>query len=139
MKRVIPVIIALLLIVVVGAVGFGGKLWDKYSYSKERADLNEHFGVTGNRLAIILQDEMIEEQAVITGESVYFDIDTIHSYLNEGFYVDPVEQKLLYTTADDTVTVLFGGKGYEDKTEATGRNIQSAIWRGTSFMWRLIM
>ena len=120
MKRVIPVIIALLLIVVVGAVGFGGKLWDKYSYSKERADLNEHFGVTGNRLAIILQDEMIEEQAVITGESVYFDIDTIHSYLNEGFYVDPVEQKLLYTTADDTVTVLFGGKGYEDKNGSHG-------------------
>lgn len=120
MKKVIPVIIALLLIVVVGVIGFGGKLWDKYSYSKERADLNEHFGVTGNGLAIILQDEMLEEQAVVTGENVYFDFDTVHKYLNEGFYADKVEQKLLYTTADDTITALFGGKSYDDKNGSHG-------------------
>ena len=35
MKKMIPVIIAILLIVIVGAVSFGGKLIERYSYSKE--------------------------------------------------------------------------------------------------------
>ena len=46
MKKIIPMIIALLLIVVVGAVAFGGRILDKYSYSKELADLDEYYGVT---------------------------------------------------------------------------------------------
>ena len=80
MKKVIPMIIAVLLIVVVGAIAFGGKILDKYSYSKELADLDEYYGVTdasvgaedGN-LAIVLQDEMIAEQADVKEGTVYFD------------------------------------------------------------------
>ena len=56
MKKIVPVLIAIILIVVIGVVGFGGKIMDKYSYSKELADMDEYYGVSGNRLAIILQD-----------------------------------------------------------------------------------
>lgn len=115
MKRIIPVIVALLLIVIIGGIYFGDKLWDKYSYGKELADLDEYFGVTDGRLAIILQDEMVEEQAVVTDNAVYFDLDTVHRYFNEGFYADTAEQKLLYTTAVDTVTALFGENSYSDE------------------------
>ena len=38
-KRVIPVIIAIVLIIFIVAISVGVKLMDKYSYSKERADL----------------------------------------------------------------------------------------------------
>ena len=80
--------IALILIIVIGAVAFGGKILDKYSYSKELADLDEYYGVSGDRLAVILQDEMVEEQAVVRDNTIYFDIDTVHKNFNEGFYVD---------------------------------------------------
>lgn len=114
MKKIIPVIVALILIVVIGAVAFGGKILDKYSYSKELADLDEYFGVSGEQLAIILQDERMEEQAILRNGTVYFDIDTVHKYFNEGFYVDTNEQKVLYTTADDTTTAVFGNAEYTD-------------------------
>lgn len=115
MKKIVPVLIAIILIVVIGVVGFGGKIMDKYSYSKELADMDEYYGVSGNRLAIILQDAKVEQQAILENDTVYFDIDTVHQYFNEGFYVDEGEQKLLYTTAVDTVTALFGNAGYSDK------------------------
>ena len=112
MKRIIPVIVALLLIVIIGGIYFGEQLWDKYSYGKETADLDEYYGVTDGRLAIILQDEMLEEQAVVKDDVVYFDLNTVYQYFNDGFYVDYSEQKLLYTTAVDTTTALFGQMGY---------------------------
>lgn len=111
-KRIIPVVVALALIVVVIAVSYGGKLLDKYSYSKEMADLDEYFGVSKGELAIILQDEMIPDKAVVKDDCVYFDLDTVDEYFNEGFYVDRNEQKLLYTTAEETVAALFGTKEY---------------------------
>lgn len=116
MKKIVPVIVALILIVVIGAVAFGGKILDKYSYSKELADLDEYYKVSGEQLAMILQDEMVEEQAILQNGTVYFDIDTVHKYFNEGFYVDSNEQKVLYTTADDTATAVFGSAEYTDGT-----------------------
>lgn len=114
MKRIIPVIVALLLIAIIVVVYFGEQLWDKYSYGKEMADLDEYYKVTGDRIAIVLQDEIIEEQAVLKDGNVYFDLDTVHKYFNEGFYADYNEQKLLYTTAVDTTTAKFGEKGYSN-------------------------
>lgn len=115
-KKIIPVVVAMLLIFIIAGVTVGGYLLDKYSYSKETADLYEYFGVTkdSGRMAIVLQDEMIEEQVVVKEGVSYFDMATVHKYFNEGFYADLNEQKLLYTEADDTTTVLFGEKNYTD-------------------------
>ena len=115
-KKIIPVIVALVLIVLVGVVGFGRRILDKYTYSKEQADLNEYYGVQEGELAILLQDDWMTEKAVLRDEAVYFDLDTIHAYLNEGFYADMAEKKLLYTTANDTASVLFDEKQYSDRT-----------------------
>lgn len=118
-------IIALLMILVVGAIGFGGKILDRYSYSREYADLNEYYGVENpalgaedGNLAIVLQDDIIAEQAVVTNGIVYFDLDTVQTYFNEIFYADMNEQKLLLTTANDTVTALFGESGFADSQGA---------------------
>ncbi len=113
-KKMIPVIVALVLILLIGGVGFGSKILEKYSYGKELADMDEYYGVTQGQLAIILQDEMIAEKAVLVDGTVYFDLDTVHQYLNEGFYVDLSEQRLLYTTATDTAEALFGAREYSD-------------------------
>jgi len=114
-KKIIPVIVAVVLIMVVAVIGFGGKIIDKYTYSKELADMDEYYGVKEGELAVILQDEMIPEKAVIKDGAVYFDLDMVHEYLNEGFYVDRGEQKLLYTTANDTAEALFDSESYSDR------------------------
>ena len=82
MKKIIPALVAILLILMIGVITVGGFLYEKYSYSKERANLTEYFKVGDDRLAIVLQDEMIEEQAVVRADRCYLDIDTIKKYFN---------------------------------------------------------
>ena len=45
-KKVLPVIVAILLILVIGGCALGKVLLDKYSYSKEEADWNEFYQVS---------------------------------------------------------------------------------------------
>lgn len=54
MKKLIPVIVAVVLILIVVAAGFGTKLIDKYTYSKERADLEAYFGLLEENDAAII-------------------------------------------------------------------------------------
>ena len=117
MKKIIPVVVALVLILIIGGVGIGKILLDKYSYSKETADLAEYYEVTGDDLAIVLQDEVVSEKAVRRDGNCYFDIDTVHSYFNEGFYVDMSEGLLLYTTATDTYRAVIGESGWRNSEE----------------------
>lgn len=45
MKKAIPVIIAIVLIILIGGVYAGTKFLERYSYSKEYADLNEYYAL----------------------------------------------------------------------------------------------
>ena len=103
-KKVMMSFLAIVLILIIAGVTIGKSLMDKYSYSKERADLETYFHVSGDRAAIVLQDEVIEEQALIRGGRCYFDLDTVHRYMNEIFYVDREENLLLYTDAVETIS-----------------------------------
>lgn len=113
-KKIIPVFVAVVLIVIIGAVALGGNLFDKFTYTKERMDLQEYFGVAGDQLAVILQDEMVEDKAVLRDGICYFDLAAVHKYFNEVFYADKAEGLLLYTTADDTVKTTIGSSAAED-------------------------
>lgn len=111
-KKAIPVIVALLLILVIGGVGVGSFLLERYSYSKERTDWKEYYQVSGEQAAIILQDEMVEEKAIVRNGICYFDLDTIHKYFNEVFYVDRTENLMLYTTATEVIYWNLGETSY---------------------------
>lgn len=118
-KLIMPVTAILLIVLIVGAVA-GKKLYDKYSYSKERVDLDEYFHVSGDRAAIVLQDEIVEEQALVRSGVCYFDLDTVHKYINEVFYVDRGENLLLYTDAVQTTeAVLEGNTGEYTNSQGT--------------------
>ena len=108
MKKIIPILIAVVLIVIIGAGTVAGMVYEKYSYSKERADLTSYFQVQGEEKAIILQDEMIAEKAIMKNGRCYLDMDTVTTYFNESFYVDLSEQILLYTTATEVIRTDFG-------------------------------
>ncbi|MDE7016325.1 MAG: SH3 domain-containing protein [Lachnospiraceae bacterium] len=113
MKKIIPVIVAIVLIFVIAAVGFGAKIIEKYSYSKEHADLEEYFGNTGaDDVPIILQNEQIEEHAKVWDNVCYFDFATVHLYFNDRFYEDKQEGLLLYTLPDSIVKTEIGSSEY---------------------------
>ena len=113
MKKLIPVIIAIVLIVIIGAFTAGTIVFDKYSYSKERADMQEYFKVSGDKLAIFLQDERVEETAVLKDGICYFDVNTVHKYMNDAFYVDKNEGLLLYALPTEVVRVVLGEAAIE--------------------------
>lgn len=132
-KKGVPVIVALILIVIVAVVGFGSRLLEKYSYSRETVDLDQYYGVGEGELAILLQDDMILDRARLRNGQVYFELNTVKTYLNEGFYVDRNEQKLLYTTANDTAATLFGAREYTDSAGNHALEYESCFAQGEAF------
>ena len=116
MKKLIPVITAIVLIIVVVAISVGVKVMEKYSYSKERADLEEYFDINSEgEVAIVLGNERVEESARLMDGVYYFDLATVHKYFNERFYEDKNEQLLLYTLPEETVRVEIGSSSYITK------------------------
>ena len=105
----------------------------KYSYSKERADLTEYFGIAGeNDVPIILQDEQIEEHAKIFDGICYFDMATVHKYFNDRFYEDKSENSLLYTTPDMVYANVIGTgtvTGYDADFVESGESYDYTISR----------
>lgn len=115
-KKIMPVLIAIVLIVVIAGVSFGTKILEKYSYTKDRANLNDYYHMAGDGdVAIILQDEMIEERARLFDGVYYLDLDTVHKYFNDRFYEDKGEELLLYTVPDDIIRTSIGSSEVTDK------------------------
>lgn len=112
MKKAIPVIIAILLIVVIGAVTLAGMLMEKYSYSKERVELAEYYGLTAEQAdswtAVYLQDERLEQLVPLRDGKCYFPMDMVHQYFNDTFYADRTEGLLLYALPMEVVRVELG-------------------------------
>jgi spore germination protein YaaH len=111
-RKILPILIAVLLILVIGGTAAGRVLYNKYSYSKEQADMDKYYGVTGEESAIILQDEAVEEKALVRDGICYFDLDTVHKYMNEVFYADIDENLLIYTDAVESIRTTMGDSTY---------------------------
>ena len=112
-KRLIPVAVAIVLIVVVLGITALSRVLDKYSYSKERADLNSYFGVSGEEdTAIILNDDLIETKAIYRDGQCYFSIDFVNEQLNDHFYYDMTEGLVLFTNDYDKVMTQVGSTDF---------------------------
>ncbi len=108
-KKIIPILIAIVLIIIIGCISIGTKLIEKYSYSRERADLNDYFQISSQEdTAIVLGNEMIEERARLIDGVYYLDLSTVHKYFNDRFYEDKNENLLLYTLPDYIVKTNTG-------------------------------
>lgn len=108
-KRVIPVLVAIVLIFIVIAIALGSLVMEKYSYSKEYADMEKYYGLEDKEdVAIVLQDEIIEEKAKLIDGTYYFDADTVSEYFTDRFYINEQERVILYTTATDVIKVYIG-------------------------------
>lgn len=130
-KKILPVVIAIALIIVIGGVSVGATLWNKYSYSKERADLSAYFGMSDEAdVAIVLQDEMIAERARLIQDVYYVDLNTVHKYFNQRFYEDQKEGLLLYTVPDDIICTVIGSSEMTDKDGSRTLSYVPAVYEG---------
>ncbi|MCC8163457.1 MAG: SH3 domain-containing protein [Lachnospiraceae bacterium] len=111
--KVIPVLIALFLIVLIAGILAGRMLYEKYSPSKEQADLNAYFDLSDtDDMAIILNNEILEEKARYIDGTVYLDVETVYDYLNTRFYWDSTENLYLYALPTELVSVDAGESSY---------------------------
>ncbi len=109
-KRIIAILVPVVLIILIAAAALGERLIDKLSYSKEYADLNEYFGVSGGEdMAIVLGDELVEEKAKFTDGICYFALSAVSRYFTDRFYVNQNEMLLLFTTDTDILKINIGG------------------------------
>lgn len=132
-KKIIPVLLAIVLIFLIAAIAFGGKILEKYSYSKERADLNSYFNIAADdEIAIVLQDEIIEEKAKLIDGVCYFDFATVEKYFTDRFYANPEEKLLLFTTANDVIRIEVGEGSDIIYVSDTGTSIdyKAALYEG---------
>ena len=106
--KVLPVIIAVVLILAVGGAFYGQKLMEKYSYGTEMADLVEYYGIEPGKLSIVYNGEKLEEKAKLIDGKAYFDEDFIKEHFTDHFYVNRDEQAVLYTTQDQTIKCVIG-------------------------------
>ncbi len=118
MKKAMPILIALVLIVGIAGFAIGKYFIDKYAYGTEEADLKEYFGLEEDgRLAILLQDEILAETALPKNETIYFAYTTVQDYIDEAFYVDTDKNELLYTTATEIIRTQIGQSIYQTESE----------------------
>jgi spore germination protein YaaH len=130
-KKLIAVAVAIVAILIIAYFGLGRGLFEKYSYGTEMADLQEHFGVSGEESAIILKNEKIADKALIRDGVCYLKFDTVVDKIGEGFYFDENYNggTLMFTTADgtyetnlDSTAYGIGGEGYSLPNAACIKN-----------------
>ena len=108
-KRVFTVLVPIVLIIIVAAAAFGSKLIERYTYSKNKADLNAYYGIAqADDVAMVVQDAIVEEKAKLKDGMSYFTLSTVEKYFTDRFYVNSVEQVLLFTTDTDVVRINIG-------------------------------
>ena len=111
--KAIPVLAALLLFILIGGVFAGKLLYEKYSPSKEMADLNEYFGLSGDQdMAVVVNNEMVGDMARFIDGKVYLHVETVYQYIDSRFYWDEKENLYLYALPKELVSAGVGESSY---------------------------
>lgn len=122
------VFIILVVLILVGSIG-GFAVWKKYSPSKEKADLEQYYGLTNeNDLAVIIDNRVIKdvESGIPAGKLIdgqaYIEYSVVRKQINERFYWDPNESIMLYTLPNGNVSVTVGSSEYTEVSEKKSEN-----------------
>lgn len=111
-RKVLPVLLAMVLMIAIAAGAIGVWLNDKYSYGTDVMLLKDYFGVDEGHLAVYIQEEKVSDQAILKSGVCYLDQTFVKHYLNDTFYVDQALNRLLYTDAAGTIETEIGTQEY---------------------------
>lgn len=127
-KLIRRILLFLVIIILVAAAG-GFFIWKKYGPSKEKADLNEYYGLTQEEdLAVVINNRIAKSRTdgmpagrIIDGQP-YVEYSVVRDYINERFYWDPNENIMLYTLPNGNVSVTVGSSDYTSVTDRKSKN-----------------
>ncbi len=68
-----------------------------------KEDLSELYSLSDGEVALVVDDELLEEKALQIDGETYVPAEIASGYMDQRLYVDTVEDSLSYTTADGTI------------------------------------
>ena len=121
-KEMVPVIVVILLIVLVGCVGALTAVIKRMTPSDERMDVRTYYGLTSDDdVALVLQNTVSDRKAKMIDGHIYLDYDTVSDVLGGRFYWDEANQKMLYSTPSEVISISPDSNTYtavgKEKTE----------------------
>ena len=113
MKKAVPYLITIILILVVGGVFF--KLYyDHYMYTNERQDLDAYYGVQDeDDFPVIYENLVSDMHARRFDGACYMDLETVRSLLNNRFYYGTEDNVLIYCLPEEKFVARAGEKSWE--------------------------
>ncbi|MCD7806866.1 MAG: glycosyl hydrolase family 18 protein [Lachnospiraceae bacterium] len=118
MKIIRKIILALGVLVVLVCAGLiGTMLWGKYSDGTDYADMESYFSLTeADETAIILDNTVMSDKALLRDGSYYFSLNTIQTYFHNRFYYSELSREIRYTDAQMVVAAALDGTTYSVTT-----------------------
>ena len=102
------VIIILLILFIVGVIGYS-----RFGYSREKADLDDYFSMTGgDQAAVVIDESVMGAKGIMMEDVPYVDYETVASYISSRFYIDSNENKLLYALPDQLLQISVDANTY---------------------------
>jgi spore germination protein YaaH len=103
-KFLISVLTILVTILFLAGAAVGIWAYRKYSPSRTMADPSTWFHASGDEVAIVLNDQLVEnEQGRLIGGQVYLPLTWVNDYLNERFYWSEEDHQLIYALPESIV------------------------------------
>ena len=122
-KKVMPVIVAVIFVIVVGLIAVGTAVIQRYIPTKDRVDVNAYYKVSqADDMAIVLDGEITGEICKYMEGHAYLTYDFVREYLNGRFYWDENENIMRYTTPTDVISVNAGSNTYVITREEHAEN-----------------
>lgn len=104
-NQLVPILVAMLLIILVAVAGIVTGFIKKYTPSDARMELADYYHTGEGEAALILQDTISEAKGKIVDGRAYLPYSVITNELGGRFYWDKESEKMLYTTATDTLEI----------------------------------
>lgn len=116
-KKELTIKMILFFAIIASVVG-GAILIKKYGPTKDRADLNEYYGMEKeNQLAVIVDNQIVGSKGFVLDGVPYVEYYLVREHLNNRFYVDFNENILLYTLSEGTISAEVGSNEYTFQKE----------------------
>lgn len=114
-KKLLPFLIAILLLFLIGAGYFGIKILEQYIPTKEQADIHALLNISDNQAAILLNGELQETKGIYVEDQTFIPITWVNENINERFYWDDNEKILVYALPEKLVYADSDTKGSNGK------------------------
>lgn len=112
-KKVMPIIVAVIFVIVIGLIAALTMVIQKYIPSNEPSDLKAYYHIEEeDDIAIVFNNTITGEVCKYWDGHVYVTYDYVHDMLNQRFYWDSNENILRYTTPEGLISVNAGSNQY---------------------------